>query len=455
MTDPHPGNPPQEGARTAPNRPVDAGRLWRDLVALGGITDPGRPYTRRCFTERFQEGRRWLAGRFAEAGLAVRLDAGANMIGRLEGRDPSLPALAIGSHSDTVPSGGRFDGILGVLAALEVVRMLRDRGITLRHPIEVVDFLGEEPSDYGLSCIGSRAMAGLLDEGMLGFRNAAGETLGAAMERMGADLSVLGSARRGDIAAFLELHIEQGRVLEAGGIDVGLVSGIVGIMRIEIVFTGASDHAGTTPFHLRRDALVAAGETVSAVRCIGGAFAARGKGYFIATTGCLDVEPNAANVVPGRTRLVVEVRAEDAASLSAFRDHLDAASLAAAQSARVERTGFRQISRSEPALCDARLRGHLAEAAAGLDLSTTAMASGAGHDAAFVARIAPMAMVFVPSRDGRSHCPEEWTDAEDCADGAALLFEALRRIDADDAFLRCREDRRDDPPAGVKEGAAP
>jgi N-carbamoyl-L-amino-acid hydrolase len=427
------------------NRSVDADRLWQDLVALGAITDPDRPYTRRCFTDRFLEGRRWLANRFSEAGLAVRLDTGANMIGRMQGRDPSLPALVIGSHSDTVPCGGRFDGMLGVLAGLEVIRMLRDRGIVPKHPIEIVDFLGEEPSDYGLSCIGSRAMSGLLDEPMLDFKNASGETLAAAMARMGAKPTALAGARRNDIAAYLELHIEQGRVLEAGGINLGLVAGIVGIARTEIEFTGAADHAGTTPFHLRRDALIAASETVTAVRRIGESYAARNEGYFIATTGCLDIEPNASNVVPARARLVVEGRAEDTTWLSGFTDELDAVSRSAAKAANVERSAFRRISRSEPAPCDARLRRHLAAAAAELELSTATTASGAGHDAAFMAQIAPMAMVFVPSRDGRSHCPDEWTAAEDCANGAALLFETLLRVDADDAFLQCSA-----PAAGAK-----
>lgn len=409
-------------------------RLWNDLMALGGLTDPGRPYTRRCFTDRFLEGRRWLSQRFEDAGLRVRLDEGGNLIGRLEGGDPSLPVLAMGSHSDTVASGGRFDGPLGVLAGLEAVRRLRDRGIALRHPVEIIDFLGEEPSDYGPSCIGSRAMAGCLDEPMLGLANADGETLASAMRRMGADPSRLAGPRRSDVAAFLELHIEQARVLETRGLNIGIVTGIVGIARVEIEFTGAADHAGTTPFHVRQDALVAAAATVSAVRRLGEAFAARGEDYFIATTGCIAVHPNAANVVPGMARLVIEARAERSRHLSDFLDQISLASLEAAAAANVKRTAFRPLSRSEPAPSDQRLREHLMAVADALALKAVPMASGAGHDAGFMARIAPMAMVFVPSRDGRSHCPEEWTDAAACSEGASVLFEALLRIDGDDRF---------------------
>lgn len=416
------------------NAAIDADRLWRDLMALAEITDPGRPYTRRSFSERFLDGRRWIEERFREAGLVVRSDAAGNLIGRLDGLQAGLPAIAIGSHSDTVPSGGRFDGVLGVVAGLEVIRALRERGIALRHPVEIIDFLAEEPSEYGLSCVGSRAMSGFLSEDLLALENPEGESLRQAIDRIGGNPEDLSQALRTDIAAFLELHIEQGRVLESGPIDLGIVTGIVGIVRLELVFLGSADHAGATPFGLRRDALVAAAGTITAVRSIGEQFATAGPGYFVATTGVVDAEPNAANVVPRRARLIVEARAEDADLLAAFAAEIDKASAEAAASAKVERSVFRQLSASLPARCDARLRGHMAEAAGSLGLSCVSMASGAGHDAAFVARVAPVAMVFVPSRDGRSHCPEEWTDPRQCADGAAILLETLLLVDADEAF---------------------
>ncbi|GLS19725.1 Zn-dependent hydrolase [Labrys miyagiensis] len=409
-------------------------RLWQDLMALAEITDPAKSYTRRCFTDRFLEGRRWLERRFAEAGLTTRLDEGGNLIGRLEGGVSGLKALAIGSHSDTVPSGGRFDGPLGLLAGLEVVRLLKDRDVALRHPLEIIDFLSEEPSDYGPSCIGSRAMTGFLDAGMLGLRNPAGEPLQEAMTRMGALPERLTAPLRNDVAAFLELHIEQARVLEQGGLDIGLVTGIVGIARVEIEFTGSADHAGTTPFHLRQDALVAAADLILQARRLGEHFSRTRNGYFIATTGRIEVHPNASNVVPGLARLMVEARAEQAAHLDAFLEELALASLAAASAAGVERSAFRPISRSEPSPCDGRLRDHLAAAAGELSLKTISLASGAGHDAGFMGRIAPMAMIFVPSREGRSHCPEEWTEPAQCAAGARVLYEAVRRIDGDIAF---------------------
>jgi N-carbamoyl-L-amino-acid hydrolase len=254
--------------------PVDGKRIWDDLMTLAAITDPEKPYTRRSFSPRFLEGRAWLRRRFEEAGLAIRLDAGGNLIGRLEGSLAAEPIL-LGSHSDSVPSGGRFDGPAGIIAALEAVRGFRDQGYQPRHPIEVVDFLAEEPSEYGVSCVGSRAMAGALDDAMLASRNAAGEPLAAAIARIGGDPGRLGEARRNSIAGYLELHIEQGVVLENSGVDLGLVTTIVGIARVEIILEGAADHAGTTPMELRRDAGLAAARLILDVAAKAREFAAR------------------------------------------------------------------------------------------------------------------------------------------------------------------------------------
>jgi beta-ureidopropionase / N-carbamoyl-L-amino-acid hydrolase len=297
---------------------LDAGRLWSDVMALAEITDPERPYTRRSFSPLFLRGRAWLAKRFADAGLAVRIDTAGNLIGRLDGADPSLGAIAVGSHSDTVPSGGRFDGIAGLATGLEVVRSLSDTGTRLAHTIEVIDFLAEEPSEYGLSCVGSRAMVGALDAGMLGLTEPRGERLREALRRVGGDPDRLAASRRHDIKTFLELHIEQGIVLESQSLDVGIVTSIVGIRRIEVVFEGAADHAGTTPMALRHDALVAAASTVAAVRRIAEQLAAEGSEYFVATVGILSVEPGASNVVPGRCRLVIDARTTNSALTRRF-----------------------------------------------------------------------------------------------------------------------------------------
>jgi beta-ureidopropionase / N-carbamoyl-L-amino-acid hydrolase len=408
---------------------LDPDRLWADVMGLAAITDPERPFTRRSFSARFLAGRAWLACRFEEAGLSVRVDTAGNLIGRRAGRDPTAAVVAVGSHTDTVPSGGRFDGIAGVAAGLEIVRTLADAGEMLDHPIEVIDFLAEEPSEYGLSCVGSRGMSGMLTPAMLTLSEPGGERLGDALRRVGGDPDRIDAARRDDVGAFLELHIEQGPLLETRAIDVGLVTSIVGIRRIEIEFVGAADHAGTAPMDLRRDALVAAAATVSAVRRKAEELAAAGRGYFVATVGILDVEPGASNVVPGRSRLVIDARATDAALTAEFTATTDAESARQAAAARVERARFATLSDGPPVACDPSLRTALAQGAQALGFSSIDLASGAGHDAAFMARICPAAMVFIPCRGGKSHAPEEWAEREAIATGGAVMLHAIRQID--------------------------
>jgi beta-ureidopropionase / N-carbamoyl-L-amino-acid hydrolase len=420
-----------DGANLRPNLPVDGRRLWDDLMALAAVTEPDRPWTRRAFSPRFLEGRVFLRRRFEEAGLDCRIDAAGNLVGRLPGTEPGLGTIVIGSHSDTVPEGGRFDGPAGVLAGLEIARSLRHRGVRLRHPLEVVDFLAEEPSPYGLSCIGSRGWAGALNPEHLDLRDPDGEPLRQGLERVGGSVENLEDARRTDVAAAFELHIEQGPVLEAEQIDLGLVTAIAGIRRLRIAFAGAADHAGTTPLPLRRDAALAAAEMILAVRQEAERGAAAGRGHFVATSGVVRIEPNAANVVPRAAELVVDIRYEDRALADAFVLALDAATRNAAERARVDRAAFAVASDSPPAACDERLRRLLGEAAGRLDLSARSMASGAGHDTAYLARIAPAAMIFVPCRGGKSHVPEEWAEPDAIAAGAACLLEAVLAFDAE------------------------
>jgi beta-ureidopropionase / N-carbamoyl-L-amino-acid hydrolase len=414
---------------TRSNLPLDASRLWSDIMALADITDPDRPYTRRSFTARFLEGRNWLAQRFAEAGLTTRIDSAGNLIGRIEGRNPALGVIAVGSHSDTVPSGGRFDGIAGVATGLEIARALRDSRTRLDHSLEIIDFLAEEPSEYGLSCVGSRGMTGSLDDRMLDLAEPGGEKLRDALRRVGGDPERLSEARRSDIRAFLELHIEQGIVLESQSLDVGVVSSIVGIRRLEISFEGEADHAGTTPLHLRHDALVAAAGTVGSVRRIAEQLDGEGSDYFVATVGILALEPSASNIVPGRCRLVIDARTTNPALTTRFVAALDHESDAAAVAARVRRSTFVTLSDGPPVTCDPALQVLLREAARDLGLTQTDLPSGAGHDAAFMSRICRSAMVFVPCRAGKSHAPEEWADQDAVAAGAAVILQAIKALD--------------------------
>jgi len=418
-----------EDRLAASNLPLDADRLWGDVTELAKITDSSRPYTRRSFSSLYLEGRAWLTRRFEDAGLAVRTDAAGNLIGRLDGNKHELGVIAIGSHSDTVPSGGRFDGIAGIAAGLEIARALRDVRRQFDHSLEIIDFLAEEPSDYGLSCVGSRGMSGLLTAQMLEVKEPGGEPLSEALRRVGGNPDQIGEARRTDIKAFLELHIEQGAVLESRSLQIGIVTAIVGIRRVEITFEGAADHAGTTPMTLRHDALVAAANTVVSVRRMADQLATEGNGYFVATVDILSVEPGGSNVVPAKCRMVIDIRTTELALTERFMETIERESAQHAAEARVVRTRTIVLSDGPPAVCDIGLRAALSRSAHELGLRACDLASGAGHDTAFMTRICPSAMVFVPCRNGKSHSPEEWADSDGIAAGAGVMLETVKSLD--------------------------
>ncbi|MEB3043085.1 Zn-dependent hydrolase [Rhizobium mulingense] len=411
------------------NLPVNAKRIAEDIEALAAITEPGHPWTRRAFSPLFREGRSYLEARMKAAGLETRIDAAGNLIGRRTGRKPWLGTIMLGSHSDTVPDGGRFDGIAGVIAALEVARALSDQTIELDHDLEIVDFLAEEVSIFGVSCIGSRAMTGQLPEAWL-WRVSGDLDLAGGIAQMGGEPGVLAQQKRPDIAGFLELHIEQGPVLEAERKDIGIVTAIAGITRIEIAVEGRPDHAGTTPMDRRADALVAASQLVLDIRNAA-AELARTPGHFAATVGEFRIEPNAANVVPSKVVLLIDGRAEIRADMEAFCRWLDGhvEKLATAYGVRIEAPD--RVSDNLPTPGDAGLLSTLEAACERVGAKHRRMASGAGHDTAWIAKVAPAAMIFVPCRAGRSHCADEWADNDDIALGAAVLFEAVREMDTD------------------------
>lgn len=406
----------------------DLDRIADDLEALSAFRDPDLPgWTRRVFTPLDRSAREWVATKMEAAGLEVTSDAAANLWGRLRGKGGSKgPAIMTGSHTDTVHGGGRFDGIIGVLGAIEAVRMLRDAGVRLEHDLAVIDFLGEEPNDFGLSCVGSRALVGTLDDGHLALRDPSGRTLAEALREAGGDPSALPGVRLGPAAArcFVELHIEQGPRLERAGIPIGVVTGIVGIHRFRASFVGRPDHAGTTPMGVRRDALLGAAEAALRLERL-----AEGG---VATAGRLEARPGALNVVPAEADLWAEARSEDEAWLAALGSGIEAA-VAEIGGRRRLTTSLEWVSREEPALATDWVAGTIEQASLECGLESVRLPSGAGHDASHMARLAPMGMIFVPSRDGRSHCPEEWTGLEQIGRGVAVLAESLRRCDRAEA----------------------
>jgi len=401
------------------NLPVDAARIERDLADLAILTEPDRPWTRRAFTPVFLEGRRWLAERMRGAGLDPAIDAAGNLIGRRAGRRAGTGTLVIGSHSDTVPDGGRYDGTAGVIAGLEVARALQDTGIILEHDLEIVDFLAEEVSIFGVSCIGSRAMTGQIPVDWLE-RECQGRSLRQAIAEVGGDPASL--SPRNDIRASLELHIEQGPVLETTGETIGIVTSITGITRIALSVTGRADHAGTTPMALRDDALVAAARLVLDIHDEASRRAREEAGHFTATVGEFTIRPGAANVVPGSAELLIDARASDPEAMTQFLDWL-----------RSKIAGYpvtmHVISDNPPCPCDLDLCLDLETATRQLGVKSRRMVSGAGHDTAWISKTAPAAMIFIPCKDGRSHCPEESATPEDICVGAAVLFETVIAVD--------------------------
>lgn len=400
------------------------GPLMEKIEALAPIGRlPGIGLWRRSFTADEATCMDLVAGWMKEAGLSARRDAAGNLIGRLDGTSGHLPVIAAGSHLDSVRNGGNFDGPLGTIAALVAVENLNRTLGRPRHPVEVVAFTGEEGSRFPGGFIGSRGLTGELTPAELAKTDADGISMAQAMRDAGFDPARLPSARRSDWGGFLELHIEQGRVLESRGASIGLVYAIVGMQQVQVTVRGRADHAGTTPMDLRHDAMRAAAEMIlSATEIV----EAEGPPAVI-TTGRLEVEPSATNVVAEEVRFTFDFRDADPARRLRLAAEIRArcAGVAARRRVTMDWEIFHDV---EPTPCDERLVELLAASAEELRLPTHRMVSGAGHDAMVVARICPAAMVFVPSRGGRSHTPDEYTTPEQCAQGAAVLAGALRRL---------------------------
>ncbi|MGC1193262.1 MAG: Zn-dependent hydrolase [Candidatus Dormiibacterota bacterium] len=407
----------------------DQDRLWRQLMELAEFRELDQPgHTRRLFSEPYSRSRAWVTEQMESAGLTVHTDPVGNLIGELAGVEEGLPAIVIGSHTDTVAGGGRFDGMVGVVGAIEVARLLQQTSTPLRHQLWVVDFLGEEPNRFGLSCLGSRAVSGLLNPADLGQLDSDRQTLGAALSATGAQLGDLAAGvwPAGNLRAYLELHIEQGAALERAGAGLGVVTAIAGIHRAVVTIIGRSDHSGTTSMTARRDALAAGAEVVLLVERLGQTAAEDGSG--VATVGRLEITPGAANVVPGQVAAWVEFRG---AVESWLRDRHLQLEDGIRELARRRDVGFEVewISSGPPVSCSEEVRHTIRAASEELGQSVIDVPSGASHDAVSIAHLCPMGMIFIPSKDGRSHCPEEWTEPSEVALGVAALLASVLRLD--------------------------
>ena len=400
---------------------VDRARLERHIAELSAIGGTGTSVTRLGLSPEEQRARDLVGGWLRARGATVRRDAAANIYGRFGGPGP---AILVGSHIDSVPEGGRFDGALGVLCAVEAVEALLDDGARFKRPVEVVGWCDEEGARFGIGLFGSCAAFGRLPDGAAQRADPSGVTIADALRAIGEAGDPTAAKRAsGDIAAYLELHIEQGPRLEAEGLDLGVVDAIVGIDRYDVVVHGQANHAGTTPFNYRHDAGRAAARFIGGLRELVQGVDER----MVANVGALQLDPGAPNVVPGGARFVVEVRCPDPAALEAVRrvlsDELE-------RKARDEGcTVDFAPQTSWPAM--AMFPGYVAaldRVAERSGLPWRRLASGAGHDAEILARHVPAAMLFVPSHEGISHSPLEHTDERLLAQGCQALLDSALEI---------------------------
>ena len=397
-------------------------RIEQRILTLGTYgANPEGGVSRIAFNQADIDGRHYLQRLMEQAGLAVRIDTAGNLIGRRPGREP-LPPIVIGSHSDSVPGGGNYDGQVGVIGAIEVAQLLHENQQGLRHPLEVVVFSDEEG---GLT--GSRAMIGELTGEALAVVSHSGLTVAQGIRNIGGDPTRLAAAQRhpGDIAAFIELHIEQGAVLEDAGIEIGVVTGIVGIEWWEITITGVANHAGTTPMNKRQDAMLAAAELTLAINRV----ITTEPGTQVGTVGRIAAEPGAPNVIPGRVVMSLEIRDLSEEKIWEMYRRIKTEARAIGERHGTRADFSRVDAASPPAVTDPRLRSLIARSAEQLGLSYKIMPSGAGHDAQDMARIAPTGMIFVPSAGGISHSPNEYTSARDMANGVNVLLHTVLSID--------------------------
>lgn len=389
-----------------------------DLAAIGKLPNGG--VSRVAFTDADLHARNQVYAWMEDAGMIVRIDAAGNIIGRYAGRDENAPALATGSHIDTVPVAGFYDGCLGVLAGIEVVRSLNDRSIRLNHPIEVIVFTDEERS-----VIGSKAIAGQVIEEASYYVRLDGTPIETCLQKIGGDWSKIATAKRDrEIAAFVELHVEQGGVLEHEDVTIGVVNGVVGQYRFALTVLGRPNHAGTTPMHLRKDALVAAAQIILAVNKI----AIEVPGDQVATVGHLTVMPNATNTVPGQVDLRIDLRDLSQSHLDELvaRMKTEFAEIAAATGTEIS---MRQTLQISPTLASQPIMNTIEQVCQDLGLSHMTLPSRAGHDAQEIGRITDMGMIFVPSRSGISHSEEEYTAPEQCIQGTNVLLQTFMRLD--------------------------
>jgi len=404
---------------------IDPDRLFGRLQKLGEIgRSPQGGVSRLALTELDRQGLALIESWMIEAGLHTRMDAAGNLIGRREGRQPHLPVVLTGSHSDTTQDGGMFDGALGILGGIEALQSMAEDGVMTDHPIEVCAYRDEEGCRFAASYSSSRVMTGKFNPQRLQYRDENGISIAQALREQNINPDTVGQAARAadSVKAHIELHIEQGNVLESQNLAVGIVSGICAASRSRMTLTGQARHAGTTPMSMRRDALVAAAAVIQMVEK-----EAQRRPGSVATVGVIRAFPGGVNVIPGKVELSLDCRDIDTRQRDELLDDIirRAQEICAGHHIEFAVTTF---GKGQAKLCDEAVKDAIAQACGQLDMPTMLIASGAGHDSGSFHDFCPMGMIFVRSREGISHHPDEWSSPEDCADGVRVLYHSLLKL---------------------------
>jgi len=390
-------------------------------LAKFGRDESGHGY-RVAYTKGDIEGRSWFIELMKKAGLDPTIDAAGNIIGKRKGKNPSLKPIGFGSHIDMVPDGGNYDGTLGSISALEIIEVLNENNFVTEHPLEVIIFGNEEGGT-----IGSKAMVGELTTDGLQQKSQSGLTLAEGIRTIGGNPDNIQSCirQKGDLHTWVELHIEQGGILEKEKIQIGVVEGIVGIVHWEVTVEGFANHAGSTPMNMRQDALLAASKFILTVNEVINSV----KGNQVGTVGKIAVLPGAYNVIPGKVVLGLEIRDLSAEKIEMLFSEMEKRAATIAKEFKTTISFLRQPNESKPALTNKALQQTINTSAKALGFSTKFMQSGAGHDSQHIASITPAAMIFIPSVGGISHSPKEFSTATDMANGANVLLQTILKLD--------------------------
>ncbi len=407
----------------AQNIKVNQDRLENRIMELAkfGLQENGET-ERVAFSDADIKAQQWAVQSLRALGLDVHIDFAGNIIGLRKGKDSTKKPISFGSHIDRVPNGGNYDGCVGSMASLEILEIFNEHKIVTEHPLEIIIFSNEEGG-----VMGSRAIAGHLGKDALKVVNSTGYSMGEGIMRLGGDTTRIKEVTRqkGEIAAFLELHIEQGGTLEKEKLQIGIVEGIVGLKWWEVEFTGFANHAGTTPMNSRQDALLAAAKFIVAVNEITNSF----EGAQVGTVGKIKAEPGAPNVIPGKVITSLEIRDLSSEVIEKVYQAIQAKGEEIAKNSGVKIDFLPLDTTADPAIMNPTIQKEIEASSKKLGLTTKYMPSGAGHDAQDMALIAPTGMIFVPSKSGISHSPKEFTSAEDMANGANVLLHTILALD--------------------------